>query len=112
MANKIAAVLKNENPESKSVYTMMKHRSDGDILKGDGPPPTTPADHKIHNGHIIDSGEYNVAHSYGHLDELAFDYKRLKKADLSKDAEQLKAQTMRILNPVVKKMGLKLKETT
>ncbi len=109
MAQKITAVLSNKTPSSSAVYKIMSHRSDGQIMEGKGPKPATKVDEKIHFGHIIDSGEYNLRHSFDHTDELAFDFKRLSK-EKPKNADELRAQTMRILNPNFRKMKLKLKE--
>lgn len=106
---KLSNVLENHTPSSKAVYTIMGHRSDGDIMRGKGPKPKTETDKKIHLGHIVDSGQYNLRHVFDHSDELAFDYKRLTK-DKPKDAQALKKQTIRIAGRNFKKMGLKLSE--
>lgn len=109
MPNKISQILKNKTPSSKAVYTIMGHRSDGDIMRGKGPKPRTNTDKKIHFGHIVDSGQYNLRHTFDHSDELAFDYGRLSK-EKPQDAAALQAQTLRILNPNWRKMGLKLEK--
>jgi len=101
-------ILKNKTPSSSATYKIMGRRSDGQLREGKGPKPVTPADHKIHIGHIIDSSQYNLRHEYDHGDELAFDYQRLSKEKLDKEAKALQNQTMRILNPIYRKMGLKL----
>jgi hypothetical protein len=109
MAKKVKEIFTNKLPSSKSTYTIMGHRSDGQIMEGKGPKPATPADHNIHEKHIVDSSYYNLRHSFDHTDELAFDYKRLSK-DLPANAKELQAQTMRILNPNFRKMNLRLEK--
>ena len=108
MSNKISTILKNSTPSSSAEYKIMTHRSDGQLMEGKGPKPETETDKKIHFGHIIDSGEYNLRHSFDHTDELAFDFKRLSK-EKPLNAKELRAQTIRILNPNFRKMKLKLK---
>ena len=85
----------------------MQHKSDGQLMEGKGPKPKTPTDHKIHLAHIMDSGFYNLRHTFDHSDELAFDFERLSK-DIPKEANYLQSQTVRILNPNFAKMNLKL----
>lgn len=109
MSSNISAILKNNLPSSGAEYKIMSHRSDGQLMEGKGPKPKTEADKKIHFGHIIDSGEYNLRHSFDHTDELAFDFKRLAK-EKPLNAKELREQTIRILNPNFRKMKLKLKE--
>jgi hypothetical protein len=107
---KLSGVMKNTTPHSSATYELaMKHRSDGQLQEGKGPKPTTPADHKIHLGHILDSAEYNLRHDFDHSTELAFDFGRLMK-DSPGDAKFIVKQTKRFLNPVWSKMGLKLSE--
>lgn len=98
----------NKTPSSNATYKIMSMRSDGQIMEGKGPKPKTPNDEKIHIGHIVDSGQYNLRHEFDHGDELAFDYQRLSKENKDKEAAVLQAQTLRILNPVYRKMNLKL----
>lgn len=107
MAKQVKEIFENKLPSSKATYSIMAHRSDGQIMEGKGPKPSTKADHNIHKKHIVDSSYYNLRHSFDHTDELAFDFKRLSK-DLPANAKELQAQTMRILNPNFSKMNLKL----
>jgi hypothetical protein len=109
MAKKVKDVLTNKTASSKAVYTIMGHRSDGDIMRGKGPKPSTKADKSIHLNHIVDSGYYNLRHSFDHTDELAFDFQRQSK-DAPDAAKALQAQTMRILNPNFRKMNLILEK--
>lgn len=104
----LSDILKNKTPHSSAEYKLnMQHRSDGQLMEGKGPKPSTPNDHKIHLGHILDSAEYNLRHDFDHSSELAYDYGRLSK-DAPKDAKYIQDQTKRFLNPVWQKMGLKL----
>lgn len=104
----LSDILKNKTPHSSAEYRLnMKHRSDGQLMEGKGPKPSTPNDKKIHLGHILDSAEYNLRHDFDHSTELAYDYGRLSK-DAPKDAEFIQKQTKRFLNPIWQKMGLKL----
>ena len=64
-------------------------------------------DKKIHFDHIVDSGQYNLRHDHDHAKELAFDYQRLSK-EKPTEAKRLQSQTVRFLNPIYNKMGLKL----
>ena len=110
MAKKVSEIFTSKSAHSTATYAyQMQHKSDGQLMEGKGPKPKTPADHRLHLSHIVDSSYYNLRHSFDHTDELAFDFKRLSK-DIPKDAESLRAQTIRILNPNFSKMGLKLKE--
>lgn len=73
------------------------------------PKPSTPTDQKIHLGHIIGSGQYNLDHDHDHSVELAYDYQRLAK-EVPKEAKKLRSQTVQILGPIFKKMDLKLEK--
>lgn len=112
----LSNILTSKTPYSTSQFKLMKTRSDGRIDPKDGgvkgsPKPKTPTDNKIHLGHIVGSGQYNLDHAHDHLEELAFDYKRLKK-DMPTEAGTLQLQTIKILGPIYSKMGLKLEKAS
>ena len=87
----------------------MKTRSDGRSVVPGNPKPTTENDKKIHLGHIIGSGQYNLDHDHDHTVELAYDYKRLKKEE-PKEATKLQQQTLGILGPIFKSMNIKMEK--
>lgn len=114
MAKTLGKTLTSKTPYSSSTFKLMKTRSDGRIDPKDGgvkgnPKPKTPTDKKIHLGHIVGSGQYNLDHAHDHLEELAFDYKRLSK-EQPKEAGVLQMQTNKILGPIIGRMGLKLEK--
>lgn len=100
-------VLKNKTPSSSATYKIESTRSDG-RMPDKKTKPATETDKKIHFGHIVDSGQYNLRHEFDHGEELAFDYQRLSKEHKDKEAHQLQKQTMKILGPVYKKMNIRL----
>ena len=103
MAETIAKTLTNNNQYSNAKYEIL--RSDGRLP--DRTDPKTEADKKIHISHIVDSSQYNLRHAHDHEEEMAFDFKRLSKED-PKLAETYKRQIKDVLNPVFKKMKLKV----
>lgn len=107
MSKTVRDVLTNSNQYSSAKYDMSK-RSDGQ-LPDKKSKPTTTGDKKIHNSHIVDSGQYNLRHEHDHLEELVFDYERLSK-EKPGEAAQLQAQALKFLAPLYKKMGLKLEK--
>ena len=103
---KLSQVLSNKNQYSSAKYELI--RSDGRLP--DRTKPKTKADGKIHISHIVDSSQYNLRHSHDHSEEMAFDFDRLKKED-PKLAVKYAGQTLAVMNPVYKKMNLKLEKT-
>lgn len=103
MAKTVSKVLQNTNNYSNAKYEML--RSDGRLP--DRTKPKTPADQKIHISHIVDSSQYNLRHAHDHEEEMAFDFKRLSKED-PKLAKTYQKQIKDVLNPVFKKMKLRL----
>lgn len=99
--------LVSTTPYSKQLITFMKTRSDGRLP--DKTKPTTPTDEKIHIGHIIGSSWYNLQHLHDHAEEVAFDYNRLHKED-PKYGAKLTSQTKAVINPILRKMNLKITE--
>jgi len=108
MATKLSHTLTSKTPYSKATFKM-KTRSDGRGVVPGNPKPTTETDKKIHLGHIVGSGQYNLDHDHDHTEELAFDYQRLNK-EVPKKATKLQKQTIQVLNPIFKRMNLKLSE--
>ena len=104
---KLSQVLSNKNQYSSAKYELI--RSDGRLP--DRTKPKTKADSKIHMSHIVDSSQYNLRHSHDHSEEMAFDYDRLKKED-PKLAVKYAGQTIAVMNPVYKKMNLKLEKAS
>jgi hypothetical protein len=109
MSTTITKVLKSSTPYSKSTFDLESTRSDGRKVVPGNPKPTTSTDKKIHIGHIVGSGWYNLDHTHDHTVELAFDYNRLAK-EVPKKANDLQMTTLKVLNPIFKKMSLKLEK--
>lgn len=107
--NTVKQVLTSKTPYSKSTFKVESKRSDGTGVVTGNPKPTTSTDKKIHMGHIIGSGQYNLDHDHDHTEELAFDYERLMK-EKPAEAEKLQKQTVQILGPIFKRMGITLHE--
>lgn len=105
MAKNVKQVLTSKTPYSVSKYELK--RSDGQLSMPKNPKPTTANDKAIHMGHIIDSGHYNLDHTHDHMEELAFDYKRLSK-EKPVEAVKLQRLAVQVLNPMYKRIGLKL----
>jgi hypothetical protein len=106
MTDSIKQIMTNSTPSSNATYKIMGERSDG-RLPDKNVKPATETDKKIHMGHIVDSGQYNLRHNHDHADELAFDFKRLAK-EKPKEAKKLQEQTLSILDPIYRRMKLKL----
>lgn len=105
----IAQVLTSKTPYSKSTFKVESKRSDGSRVVPGNPKPTTDTDKKIHMGHIIGSGQYNLDHDHDHTEELAFDYERLMK-EKPQEAARLQKQTVQILGPIFKRMDITMHE--
>ena len=106
MSKTVKDVLSNGNQYSSAKYKLL--RSDG-RLPDKKTKPSTNGDKKIHNSHIVDSGQYNLRHEHDHLEELAFDYERLCK-ERPEEAARLQSQALKFLAPLYKKMGLRLEK--
>lgn len=102
----VKQVLSSKTPYSKSTFKL-KSRSDGRNVVPGNPKPITDTDKKIHMGHIIGSGQYNLDHNHDHSEELAFDYERLIK-EKPQEADKLQKQIVSVLGPIFKRMDITL----